>query len=84
MTIYTQRAYRGKAQIYDGKKKIKTLNVKHGWVGNRAHSDASSTFTLPKKLKKGTHKIKVVFDPTDEYKGIFGRVTSAVKKIKVR
>lgn len=44
----------GRAAVFDGTKKIKTVRVKHSHV----------KFHLPKSLKVGTHKIRVKFTPT--------------------
>ena len=73
LTITSKNVFSGKAEIYDGNKRIKTVKVKNG----------KATYTLSKKLKKGTHKIKVLLKPTKEYKTFYNNKTSAVKKIKV-
>ena len=62
----------GTVAIYDGKKKLKTVTLKKG----------KATYTLSKKLKKGTHKIKAVFTPTDVE--AFAPSTSKVVKLKVK
>jgi hypothetical protein len=74
LTFKTKNPISGKATIYDGKKKLKTVNIKQG----------AGTYTLSKKLKKGTHKIKVKFVASGENKEYFKDKTTAVKKIKVK
>jgi hypothetical protein len=66
-------AHTGKATVYDGKKKIGTFTVKQG----------KGSYTLPKRLKKGTHKIKVKFTATAEFKPFYKTKTTSVQKIKV-
>jgi hypothetical protein len=75
VTVSTTRAYTATAQIYDGKKKLKTLRIKNG---------NAVSWKLPKKLKKGTHKIKVKVTPGGEFKPFYKVYTSNVKKIKVK
>ncbi|MDR1775367.1 MAG: hypothetical protein LBS17_02755 [Actinomycetes bacterium] len=75
MTIKLGKATKGKLTIYDGKKVLKNITVKTG---------GQATYYLPKKLKKGTHKIKVKLTPMYEYKELFNTKTSSVKKIKVK
>jgi putative NIF3 family GTP cyclohydrolase 1 type 2 len=72
LVIKTAKAFTGKAVIFDGKKKIKTVAVQYG----------EGTAKLPKNLKKGTHKIKVQFVPCGEYKGFYRSVANT-KNIKV-
>jgi len=75
LTIRAQDIYAGKAVVYDGKKKLGSAKI------DRATGTA--TYKLPKTLKAGTHKIKVVYEPAAEYVGIYAKWTSAVTKVKV-
>ncbi|CAN5204505.1 hypothetical protein BH11ACT2_BH11ACT2_00920 [soil metagenome] len=61
----------GKVAIYDGKKKLKTLTLKRG----------SATYTLSKKLSKGTHKLHAVFTP--KHIDSYAPSTSKSKTLKV-
>jgi hypothetical protein len=73
--ITTERAFEGKAVIYDGKKKLKSLIVKNG---------SASVYSLSKKLKVGTHKISVEFTPRGNYKPFYSVVKTKVRNIKVK
>jgi hypothetical protein len=73
----------GKVTIYDGKKKLKTIKVNYrGFVNS--FSAKGSYYSLSKKLKKGTHKIKVVYAPTGDFKKFYKTQTSKVFKVKVK
>jgi hypothetical protein len=74
LTISTKIATTGKAVIYDGTKKLATVTVKGG----------SAKYTLSKKLKKGSHAIKVKFTPTANYATFFNAQTSKARTIKVK
>jgi hypothetical protein len=74
ITLKTKQSLTGKVTIYDGTKAIKTLTLKQG----------AATYTLPKTLKVGTHKIKAKFVATSDDKGFFADKTTAVKKIVVK
>jgi hypothetical protein len=74
LDITTTRAYTGKATVYDGSKKLKTVPVKNG----------KGTYTLPKSLKKGTHKIKVKFTAGEEFTAFYNTQTTNGKNIKVK
>jgi hypothetical protein len=69
LEIKTTRAFAGKAVIYDGNKKLGTVPVKAG----------AATYTLSKKLKKGTHNIKVVFTAGAEFAGFYNTQTKTIK-----
>jgi hypothetical protein len=75
VTVSMAQAYDGKATIYDGKKKLKTLTIKNGKI---------VSYTLSKKLKRGNHKITVKFAPEGDYKPFYKTVTSKAKTIKVK
>jgi hypothetical protein len=82
LTVLTKFAYSGKAVVYDGSKKLKTLTIKYGYIkGKYAYS---SYYYLPKTLKKGTHKISVKFTATGVIKPFYKTQTSKVTKIKVK
>jgi hypothetical protein len=74
LTIATTRAYTCKATIYDGKKKLKTIQIRNG---------RPATYSLPKKLKPGTHKITVKFTANEEFTNFYAVHTTKAKKIKV-
>ena len=73
VSMFSSSARSGKITIYDGKKALKTMALKSG----------KATWTLPKKLKKGTHRIKVKYTPTRDDKTFYTSRTSTVKKIRV-
>jgi hypothetical protein len=75
VTVSTTKAYSAKAEIYDGKKKLRTLTIKHG---------DPVTWKLPKKLKKGTHKISVKVTAMQEFAPFYEVYKSKTKKIKVK
>jgi hypothetical protein len=75
LTIRTTAAYTGKAVVYDGKKKLKTLSLKSG-------NDV--TYNLPKKLKIGKRKISVKFTPGGEFTPFYNTVTSKTRSIAVK
>lgn len=72
LTVGVSPKLAGKAVIYDGKKKLKTVSVKNG----------KATYKFSKTLKRGTHKIKVVFKPSDTKK--YKSSTSKTVKLKVK
>lgn len=74
LKITTKGPHTGKATIYDGSKKLATVKV----------AGASATYTLSKSLKKGNHKIKVKFVPSDDYAKAYNTQTSKAKTIKVK
>ncbi|MDR1833903.1 MAG: Ig-like domain-containing protein [Propionibacteriaceae bacterium] len=74
LSISTKIANTGKATVYDGKKKLGSVTLTGG----------SATYTLSKKLKKGTHKITVKFTPTSNYAVFYKAQTSKAKTIKVK
>ncbi|MDR1767423.1 MAG: hypothetical protein LBR32_03160 [Propionibacteriaceae bacterium] len=74
LTATTKIAHTGKITVYDGKKKLRSVTVNY----------SKAKYTLSKKLKKGTHKIKVKFTPSADYAPFFNSATSKVKKIKVK
>jgi hypothetical protein len=76
LTIKTRgsSAHTGKAVVYDGKTRIGSFTVKQG----------KGSYKLPKKLKRGTHKISVKFTATAEFKPFYNTKTTPVKMIKVR
>jgi hypothetical protein len=75
VTVKMAQAYAGKATIYDGKKKLKTLTIKNG---------KTVTYKLSKNLKRGNHKITVKFVPGEEFAPFYKTVTSKAKTIKVK
>jgi hypothetical protein len=82
LTILTKEAYSGKAVVYDGSKKLKTLTIKYGFI--KGKTSYKSYYYLPKTLKKGTHKISVKFTATSVFKPFYKTQTSKVTKIKVK
>jgi hypothetical protein len=81
--INDKGAFEGKVYIYDGKKKIKTLKVLRGYIADKyGYYSKSNKYTLPKTLKKGTHKIKVKFIPSTDYAKFYNSQTSAAKTVK--
>ncbi|NLF03606.1 MAG: C40 family peptidase [Actinomycetales bacterium] len=70
------KAVAGKVRIYINGDRVKTKKLKKG----------KATYTLPKKLKKGTKKIKVTFVPTAATKASSSRPiarTSKTVRVKV-
>jgi hypothetical protein len=66
----------GKVTIYDGTKKLKSIEIKENSTG-------SVKYKLSSKLKAGTHKITVKFTPSTKCKPFYAAKTTAVKKIVV-
>jgi hypothetical protein len=83
VSIKTTGAKIGTAVIYDGSKKLKTLSITGGFIKGK-YSESSSFYTLSKKLKKGKHKIKVVFTAKAQYTLFYNKQTSKVTTIKVK
>ncbi|MDR0944745.1 MAG: hypothetical protein LBM66_01070 [Bifidobacteriaceae bacterium] len=63
----------GKVTVYDGKKKLKAVKVKHAWA----------TYKLPSKLAAKKHKIKMVYKPSGSRAKGFS-VKATVYKVKLR
>ncbi|MDR0596533.1 MAG: hypothetical protein LBG50_03230 [Clostridiales Family XIII bacterium] len=85
ISIANKGAYEGKAYVYDGKKKLATLSVKSGYIKSKnGYYVQGNKYALPKKLKKGTHKIKVKFVPNSYYAKFYTTKTTGAKKIKVK
>ncbi|MDR2487091.1 MAG: hypothetical protein LBD12_03920 [Clostridiales Family XIII bacterium] len=72
LVVSTGKAYTGRATVYDGGKRIKNISVRYG----------EGVGSLPKSLKKGMHRIKVVFTPTEEFAGFYREVASAVRLVR--
>jgi hypothetical protein len=62
----------GRVKVYDGKRKIGTVTVRKG----------KAVFSLPSKLKPGTHKIKAIYVPND--RNAYKLADSKVYKVKVK
>jgi hypothetical protein len=71
LTIRVSKKAPGKVIVYDGKKKLRTITLKKG----------KASYTLSKKLKKGTHRLRVEFRPSNP--GKYGPSRSKTVKLTV-
>ncbi|MDR1768712.1 MAG: hypothetical protein LBR32_09865 [Propionibacteriaceae bacterium] len=83
MTVTAKGLIRGKVRVYDGGKLLSTVTMSKGTASGETVT-GKVTYTLPKSLKKGAHKIKVKFTPTAEYVGFYAQQTSKATKITVK